>query len=446
MSEQEDRPRRKIDNYSSIKKEIQSESPNTVKNNTQFKKTTWETENISTDKQNIMNLEEDNFNNDSNTGIQEWQQVTNQKNKQKVVNNNTTSKNQETTVEDNESIISFEDINENQHEWHEAFGAKKYKIWTEETELIMVTSKVFNKQRMISVFFDNEEKMNIVKKINIGANATQPSYIHRAVIFKRNPQRDIMHDIKLWDISICMKYKELVFEISFTFEDIERMNLRTNNIVMPLNFTTEMLKSRGEFTAKVIGLPIGFIVKELMPTIEKVETETCYFPRTRTYRCKEETIVSFVLHCNGLSLNTSWNNENTTTTIKIIDFTTKTCHKCYSIEHLISNCPLTKQTPSLKKRKSIVLKIYANITKKNRFNKSAPIGDANDRLSHIESLLLKVSERLTALEGHIWNKTNADFEQDLFDLNDNVDMDEDSIEQENSIYLPIIVEVCRMIE
>ncbi|RHZ43768.1 hypothetical protein Glove_856g19 [Diversispora epigaea] len=93
--------------------ETQSESSNTVRNNTQLKETTWEAEFILTDEQNIMNLEEDNFNNDSNTGTQEWQQVTNRKGKQKVVDNDTTNKNQETTtVKDNESIILFEDINE----------------------------------------------------------------------------------------------------------------------------------------------------------------------------------------------------------------------------------------------------------------------------------------------------------------------------------------------
>ncbi|RHZ82907.1 hypothetical protein Glove_103g111 [Diversispora epigaea] len=326
ISEQEDRPRRKVANYSSTRSsttsrnrfkfnpldkknnnknsgknttekssvsqgETQSKSSNTVRNNIQLKETTWEAENISTDKQNIMNLEEDNFNNDSNTDTGprkvvdndttsknqettvvednesiisfedinenqhewQWQQVTNRKGKQKVVDNDTTSKNQETTVvEDNESIISFEDINENQHEWREAFGAKKYKIWTfasripgktigdkiekikksfrEVTELITVNSEVFNRQKMISVFFDNEEKMNTAKKINVSVDAAQSIYMHRAVIFKRNPQRDIMHGIKLWDIPIGMKYKELAFEISSIFGDIERMNLRTNDM------------------------------------------------------------------------------------------------------------------------------------------------------------------------------------------------------------------------
>ncbi|RHZ89167.1 hypothetical protein Glove_18g15 [Diversispora epigaea] len=458
MSEQEDRPRRKVANYSSTRSpttkrnrfkfnpldnknnnknlgkkttetssvpqgEIQSESSNTVRNNTQLKETTWEAENILTNEQNIMNLEEDNFNNDSNTGTQEWQQVTNRKGKQKVVDNDTT------------------------------------------------------------------KKMNTAKKINVSADAAQPSYMHRAVIFKRNPQRDIMHGIKLWDIPIGMKHKELAFEISSTFGDIERMNLRTNDMwqsavivfkeknsaekilenwsiligddsfrVTPLNFTAEMLKSRGEFTAKVIGLPNGITARELMPTIEKVGAKTCYFPRTRTsYRRRGEAIVSFISpESRDAALNTSWTDENTTTTIKVVDFTTKTCHRCYSIEHLISNCPLTKRDAEFKEKKVNSLEkfgaiykkynprylatlnrqtgntTYADVTKKNRFNKPASTGDANDKLSRIESLLLEVSDRLTALEEHVWNKTNADFEQDSFDSDDDVDMDEDSVEPESS--------------
>ncbi|RHZ80903.1 hypothetical protein Glove_130g203 [Diversispora epigaea] len=512
MSEQEDRPKKKVANYSSTRSpttqrnkfkfnpiekknnnnknigknttenssvsqgETQSESFNTRRNNTQLKETTWKDENILKDEQNIINLEEDNFNNNSNI-------VTNWKGKQKVVDNDTTT-----------------------------FGAKKYKIWTfvlripdktirdkiekikksfrEVTELITVNSEVFNRQRMISVFFDNKEKMNTAKKINISADTTKPSYMHRAVIFKRNLQRNIMHGIKLWDISIGMKYKELVFEISSTFGDIERMNLRTNdmwqsaviifkeknnaekilenwNIIIsddsPLNFTAEMLKSRRKFTAKVIGLSIGITARELIPTIEKVKAKTCYFPKTRTsYRHKGETIVSFVSHeARNTALNTSWNDENITTTIKVVDFTTKTCHRYYSIEHLISNCPLTKRDAEFKEKKANSLEkfgaiykkynprylatiriatlniqtgntTYVNVAKKNRFNKFAPIGDTNDRLSRIESLLLEVSERLTALEEHVWNKTNANFEQDLFDSDDDDDMDKDFVEQENS--------------
>jgi hypothetical protein len=139
--------------------------------------------------------------------------------------------------------------------------------------------------------------------------------MHRAAVFKRNPHRDVMQRVKLWDIPIGMRYKELAFEISFRFGDIERMNLRTNDMwqsaiiifrdkssvekiltnwsiligddafrVTPISFTADNLKSRGEFTAKVIGLPMGITVRELLPTIETTGAKTCYFPRTRTYR------------------------------------------------------------------------------------------------------------------------------------------------------------------
>ncbi|RHZ72272.1 hypothetical protein Glove_243g29 [Diversispora epigaea] len=423
MSEQEDRPRRKVVNYSSTR------SPTTKRNRFKF--------NPLDNKNNNKNLGKKTTKTSSvpqgetyNTGTQEWQQVTNRKGKQKVVDNDTTSKNQETTVvEDNKSIISFEDINENQHEWRETFGTKKYKIWT-------FASRI-------------PEKMNTAKKINVSADVAQPSYMHRAVIFKRNSQRDIMH--------------ELAFEIFSTFGDIERTNFRTNDmwqsavivfkeknsaekilenwsilivmthLVTSLNFTAEMLKSRGKFTAKVIGLPNGITARELIPTIEKVRAKTCYFPRTRTsYRRRGEAIVSFVFpEIRDAALNTSWTDENTTTTIKVVDFTTKTCHRCYSIEHLISNCPLTKRDAEFKEKKVNSLEKFGVIYKKYNPRYLATLNRQTGNTTYAD-IAREVSDRLTALEEHVWNKTNADLEQDSFDSDNDIDMDEDSVEPESS--------------
>jgi hypothetical protein len=334
---------------------------------------------------------------------------------------------------------------------------------------------------MISAFFDSEEKMNKAKKINVGTNADQPNYMHRAVIFKRNPQRENMQGVKLWDIPIGMKYKELAFEISSAFGEIERMNLRTNDMwqsaviifkektsaekilenwsiligddsfrVTPLDYTAEKLKTRGKFTAKVIGLPIGITVRELMPTVSNIGAQTCYFPRTRTYRRRGEAVISFISQeARDAALNATWSDETTATTIKVVDFLTKTCNRCYSAEHLIKECPLTLRDAKFKEKKvnniekfgaiykkynprylatlnrQTGIKTYADVIKQNRIINPTSIENSDDRLSRIETLLMEVAERLTVLEEHVWNKATADVEQDSLLSDDDTDMEQD---------------------
>jgi hypothetical protein len=470
-------------------------------------------ETIEFNENDTMNMEEENLTSNNTNDTQGWQQVTkNSKGKHNAVNTGANKQTKETTIEEDiESITSYEDLNETQHSWREAFGAKKYKIWTyalripgkttgdkierikrlfrAETEVITVTSEISNKHRMISAFFDSEEKMNKAIKLNVGINADQPNYMHRAAIFKRNPQREQMQGAKLWDIPIGMKYKELSFEISSVFGEIERMNLRTNDMwqsaviifkekanaekflenwsiiigddsfrVTPLDYTAEDLKTRGKFTAKVIGLPIGITARELMPTISKVGALTCYFPRTRTYRRRGEAVISFASQeTRDLALNASWTDDNTATTMKVVDFATKTCNRCYSAEHFIKDCPLTKRDDKYREKKANNIekfgaiykkynprylttlnrqtgnKTYADVTKQRRNINLTSNATADDRLSRIESLLEEVAERLVALEAHVWNKAEADIEQDEYPSDDDTDMDNNEEQDDENL-------------
>jgi thymidine phosphorylase len=86
--------------------------------------------------------------------------------------------------------------------------------------------------------------------------------------------------------------------------------------------------------------------------------------------------------------------------------------------------------------KQVSNQTYAGITKRNIVannisNDRVSIldSDMNERLSRIESLLLEVAERLTVLEEHVWNKTNADFEQGLYESDGDMSMDEEVEEQ-----------------
>ncbi|CAG8616228.1 1115_t:CDS:2, partial [Diversispora eburnea] len=111
--------------------------------------------------------------------------------------------------------------------------------------------------QMISAYYDNKEEMEKGNKINVGDNAEQPTYMHRAQIFKRNSEKDL--------------------------------------IIIQLDQTVDNLKSRGEFATRIIDLPYGMTARELFPHIAKLKTKTCYFPRTRNNRRKNKVILSFAL-------------------------------------------------------------------------------------------------------------------------------------------------------
>ncbi|CAG8819626.1 20289_t:CDS:2, partial [Dentiscutata erythropus] len=120
--------------------------------------------------------------------------------------------------------------------------------------------------RMISAYYDNKEEMEKGNKINVGDNAEQPTYMHRAQIFKRNSEKDL---------------------IIIIGEDSIR--------IIQLDQTVDNLKSRGEFATRIIDLPYGMTARELFPHIAKLKTKTCYFPRTRNNRRKNKVILSFAL-------------------------------------------------------------------------------------------------------------------------------------------------------
>ena len=104
------------------------------------------------------------------------------------------------------------------------------KILKKETKVVLVKTENFENNRMISAYYDNKEEMEKGNKVNVSDDAEQPTYMHRAQIFKRNSEKDLMHGVKLWDIPIHLQYKEMKTELEFNFEKIERMNLRTNNM------------------------------------------------------------------------------------------------------------------------------------------------------------------------------------------------------------------------
>ncbi|CAG8625013.1 11043_t:CDS:2, partial [Diversispora eburnea] len=281
----------------------------------------------------------------------------------------------------------------------------------------------------------------------------QPTYMHHAQIFKRNPLKENMHGVKLWDIPLGMRYKELETELGNLYGPIEHMNLRVNNMwqsaivifktvedakkllenwsiiigddslrVTPIDQTFDNLKSRGIYAARVINLPVGITARELIPHIAHLGAKTCYFSRTRNYRRRGEAIISFASEEEkNNALKAVWEKGNFD--VKIIDIETKTCHRCHSNEHLVASCPRTirdnefrqKNNERLSKfggiykkhnpkyfaaiNKQVGNKTYADVTKGNKqtpeFNRNMTM---DRKLNRIEQLLTDLTERLDRLE------------------------------------------------
>ncbi|CAG8650020.1 3848_t:CDS:1, partial [Diversispora eburnea] len=245
---------------------------------------------------------------------------------------------------------------------------KVRKILKKEMAVVLVKTEVFKNNRMISALYDNEEEMVKGKQCDVGGNAGKPTYMHRAEIFRRNLVKELIHGVKLWDVPLGMKNKELKEDLENKYGEIERLTMRVNNMwqsavaifkekedvkkdmekwsiiigedslrVIQIDQTANNLKSRGEHATRIIGLPNGITARELWPHVEKIRARTCYIPRTRTYRRKNEAIISFEDYetCRN-SLNVSWKFGEFN--IRIVDIQTKMCHRCHATDHLVIEC------------------------------------------------------------------------------------------------------------
>ena len=430
----------------------------------------------------------DNFGSENLDDNQSWTQVSKgKKGKQKEVPKTTVDKTGDN--EDNESVTSYVSENNYQAGWRNTINANKYKIWTlaskipgknigekiekikkifsKEKSLISVTSEYSANNRMITAFFSNENAMQEARKLDLGDNETQPTHMHRAQVFKRNVEKEKQYGVKLWDIPVGIKYKEIKIELELKYGPIERLSLRVNNMwqsavvifktkedantvlenwsiligedslrVTPLDVNIKQLMTRGTHAARVIGLPPGITARELWPYVEKIGAKTCYFSRNRNYQRRREAVISFVsCEARDAALDASWVVDKFT--IKIVSIKVLTCHRCYSIEHLAAQCPRTVKDAEYRKKNvervekfgdiykkhnpryfSVLSKqtsgsSYAEVTKRRTTVLKPNVISEEDRLTRIEDLLTDISNRLSDLEAHVWQKADADVEDQI---------------------------------
>jgi hypothetical protein len=445
--------------------------------------------------------------NQENNNTTGWTEVVRNKNKGKGKEKELANGDDTNEKEEIESIASFETENDYQTGWRNSLGARKYKLWTiadkilgknlnEKLENVSLTLKKqsvviktqiesFNNRKMIAAYYDNEEEMKKGKICDVGGHVSKPTYMHRAEIFKRNPDKEMQHGVKLWDVPLGFRNKDIKQELELKFGEITRISLRINNMwqsaviifkekssaqkllanwsiiigedslrVTQLDQTIDNLKSRGQHAARVIGLPNGITARELWPHIEKLGAKTCYFPRTRNYRKKGEAIISFQEEetCEK-ACNAVW--EGGDLNIRIVNIQTKTCHRCHETDHFVANCPRRTQDYEYKNKaaeriekfgaiyKRYNPRYYKNINKlvggktyadviKNDNNNNNSIRKVNlnttsdQRLERIEQVLNELCERLEILEHHVMNTT----EEQIQDWTSEQEEDEEMIDEE----------------
>ncbi|CAG8710723.1 13299_t:CDS:2 [Dentiscutata erythropus] len=359
-----------------------------------------------------------------------------------------------------------EELNENQ-ENNNTTGAKKYKLWIiadkilgknlneklenvsltlkKQSVVIKIQTESFNNRKMIAAYYDNEEEMKKGKICDVGEYANKPTYMHRAEIFKRNPDKEMQHGVKLWDVPLGFRNKDIKQELELKFGEITRISLRVNNMwqsaviifkekssaqkllanwsiiigedslrVTHLDQTIDNLKSRGQYAARVIGLPNGITARELWPHIEKLGAKTCYFPRTRNYRKKGEAIISFQEEeARENACNAVW--EGGDLNIRIVNIQTKTCHRCHETDHFVANCPHRIQDHEYKNKAAERIEKFANLDT-----------TSDQRLERIEQVLNKLCECLEILEHHVMNTT----EEQIQDWTSEQEEDEEMIDEE----------------
>jgi RNA recognition motif-containing protein len=125
---------------------------------------------------------------------------------------------------------------------------------------------------------------------------------------------------------------------------------------------------------KLTNLPFGTTPIDLKEILQQFKAKTCFIPRTRfsKYDCRRFAYITFETDddlekvCESASflyggIELRWEEE-----------LTKTCHKCGSASHLVTNCNEREKANSAKERKKSFFSVYNKFKVPNykRFNQT----------------------------------------------------------------------------
>jgi len=402
-----------------------------------------------------------------------------EKGKEKEINTETDEENNETTeknvtsteTDDIESLNSEDSFLSEHEEWRKKINFQKYKVWIKTGEVmgknlkdkIDMIANLLNKNNIniitikteknledkklyIAIYLGKKEDVEKACKIEIeGTQLNDRSTLTRAAI-NQNKKTNNEKGIKFWDIPIGMQEQEFKSMLKNKFGNVTSCSMSTRgvwssaivqfkkedtaeNLLMEwsqiigeescrvtsptCNFTK--LKERGKYAVKIINLPPDITARELYNMISPLGAKTCYFPRNLYGKKKRMAIASFESQeGKDQVINYGWTAGEFK--VKIVDTTSKTCHRCHAEDHLVISCPVAQKQKEISERKARDFEKYGHLYKRQR-----------------PQLYRSLAEGInmgTSYADAVRNNTNRRFKQNSTEINDSTNKDIMKILQE----------------
>jgi len=317
-----------------------------------------------------------------------------------------------------------------------------------------------NKEAWITAIFDNQDAANASTEMNLFENNE-----FKLTLLKDRGDEEVQHrTLVVRDLPLDVNRNLLKVILENTFGKIETLRTRTagpwyradvifeksesieNNLdcwaiqykkdlcrVAPAYFTKDDIDMRNAFTVKLTNLPFGTTPIDLKEILRQVKAKTCFIPRTRSrYTRKRFAYVSFAseddikivltnvrVKFNGTEL--YWEAEDT-----------KTCHKCGSPKHLITNCEEKESAENYKEYKNQFSNIYSrykvpnykNFGKKPMDNRSytqkPSIKSTNKSIQSEDNNIQKMMENLLKSFTENFEKKFENITKQINEVNDRI--------------------------
>src|SRR3954454_18258068 len=109
--------------------------------------------------------------------------------------------------------------------------------------------------------------------------------------------------------------------------------------VYPACLSSEEVKARNEFRAKLTNLPFGTSARDLTDILLASKAKACYIPRSNNYKPRPFAILYFE-SANDLknAINNDYAFGDNELQWRAAD--SKCCHKCGSVDHIVMKCPI----------------------------------------------------------------------------------------------------------
>lgn len=372
------------------------------------------------DENNLLNINKNNFEKGKEKEAEEnatnQNDATNNTNKENEATDNITKEVIE--ISDNISEASVESFKSEHEEWRLSIQMQKYKAWIKTVEVkgknlsekvdyisnlmgkkiitIKTEKNRDDKQMYIAVYFEKKEDMENACKMEIDGNKEGDRSTLKRTATNQNRTINNKNGVKFWDIPLGMQEQEFKGMIKNKFGNVTSCSMSTRGMwssaivhfekpdtaaeilsewsqivgeescrVTNPECTFAQLKERGSCAVKIINLPPDVTARELYKIISPLGAKTCYFPRN-LYGKKKRMAIASVESEEGKNqlVGQAW--QAGQFLAKIVDTTTKTCHRCHADDHLVSDCPIAQKQKEISERKARDFERFGHLYKKQR--------------------------------------------------------------------------------